>query len=145
MTLPLGTKVIVATLLSLLSKLSSSIKNVTLLKNTVTWLEEVVASDDPALDTIQKIVNKLNANTAKLNNIEENATADQTPQEIVTAINSHIGNTEWQSQRSLEYIQDAVAAMLQLGNHTNISVNYDDATGAISLTGSGDSLHRTDE
>jgi len=41
--------------------------------------------------------------------------------------------------RTLEEFQDAVAAMLQAGTHTNVTVTYNDATGTIDLasTGSG--------
>lgn len=38
---------------------------------------------------------------------------------------------------TLEQVQDAVAAMLQGGTHTNASMEYDDAAGTISFTASG--------
>ena len=46
--------------------------------------------------------------------------------------------TNTDTQRTNEEIQDIVALMLTTGNHTNISVSYDDTdfNGAISLTGS---------
>lgn len=73
----------------------------------------------------------------KLSGIEAGATADQTGAEIVTAVNLQLGSTEWQTQKTLEQIQDIVAAMFQAGTHSNISVAYDDAAGTLNLTGSG--------
>ncbi|MCH4824305.1 hypothetical protein ML462_14105 [Gramella lutea] len=60
---------------------------------------------------------------------------EQTPQQIVSAIDSLIG-TDWKTQRTVEFIQDVVGAMFQTGNHVNISTNYDDVNGSIDITGS---------
>lgn len=71
--------------------------------------------------------------------IEDGATADQTDSEIVTAVNNELGNTDWQTQISAltsEQVQDIVGAMFEAGSHTNITVNYNDATNSISLSGS---------
>lgn len=58
--------------------------------------------------------------------------------QVVTQIDTLLGNSDWQTQKTVEQVQDIVAAMLQNGNHTNISVSYDDAgDGSISLTASG--------
>lgn len=38
---------------------------------------------------------------------------------------------------TLEALQDAVAAMFQSGTHTNATITYDDAIGALSITASG--------
>jgi len=58
----------------------------------------------------------------------------QTPQQIVSSIDSLIG-IDWKTQRTVEFIQDVVGAMLQAGTHTNITVQYDDVNGGINLTG----------
>ena len=54
----------------------------------------------------------------------------------ITHAQETVTNTD--TQRTNEEIQDIVALMLTTGNHTNISVSYDDAdpNGAIDLTGS---------
>ena len=39
--------------------------------------------------------------------------------------------------RSIEQLQDIIAAMFQAGTHTNLTVTYDDAAGTISLAASG--------
>ena len=44
-----------------------------------------------------------------------------------------------------EMAQDAVNAMFQNGNHSNITVTYDDAGNAISLTGSASTTNLSDE
>lgn len=70
--------------------------------------------------------------------IEDGATADQSDSEIVTAVNNELGTTDWQTQiaaLTTEQVQDIVGAMFQAGSHTNITVNYEDADGSISLTG----------
>ena len=57
----------------------------------------------------------------------------------ITHAEETVVNTD--TQRTNEEIQDIVALMFTNGNHTNISVNYDDTdpNGAIDLTGSGGS------
>lgn len=83
-----------------------------------------------------------NALLDKLNNIEAGATADQTGAEIVVAINGEAdANLLSDAQvaalsniRTVEELQDLVAAMLQGGNHSNVSVVYNDAAGTIDLT-----------
>lgn len=77
------------------------------------------------------------AQETKLSGIEPNATGDQTGAEIVSAIDATLGSPEWKTQRTLEEIQDIVAAMFQGGTHTNLSVVYDDSAGTLSLTASG--------
>lgn len=75
---------------------------------------------------------------SKISSIEDNATADQTPTEIVAAITSEIGNEDWKTQlpkRTQEEIEDYVASLFQAGSHTNITVTYDDVAGSISLAG----------
>jgi len=82
------------------------------------------------------------AERSKLTGVEVNATADQTGAEIrplLTAIADTNFMTDAQIAalsdiRTLEQFQDAVAAMLQGGTHTDVTVTYDDATGTIDLT-----------
>lgn len=79
------------------------------------------------------------ADETKLDGIETAATADQTGSEIVSAINTELGNTDWQTQVAAltqEQVEDYVAALFQAGSHTNITVTYDDVAGSISLSGS---------
>jgi len=79
------------------------------------------------------------ADASKLAGIESGATADQTNSEIVTAVNTELGSTAWQTQLpalTTEQVEDIVGAMFQAGSHTNITVTYDDAAGSISLSGS---------
>ena len=95
--------------------------------------------------TVQQIITAANeggvlftsAEKAKLAAIEEAATADQTDAQIVAAIDAELGQTDWKSQLTTEELQDAVAAMLQAGTHTNLTVTYDDGAGTISLAATG--------
>ena len=90
---------------------------------------EMVVYDDTDLEE------RVTTAETKLGGIEEGATADQTGAEIVSAIDTQLGSTEWKTQRTLEQIQDIVGAMFQAGAHTNISVVYDDANGVLNLSG----------
>lgn len=62
-----------------------------------------------------------------------------TSAQVVAAVDSELGQTDWKQQLTTEQLQDAVAAMLQAGSHTNLTVTYDDAAGTISLAASGGS------
>lgn len=81
-------------------------------------------------------VNFSSLKDAKLAGIEDNATADQTPAEIVASIETELG-VEWKTQRTVEEIQDVIGALLQAGTHTNITVTYDDVNNKIDLAASG--------
>lgn len=50
---------------------------------------------------------------------------------------SEIDNAGEVASYNLEQLQDAIAAMLQGGTHTNLAVNYNDADGTINLSATG--------
>lgn len=88
----------------------------------------------------------------KLALIEGNAKDDQTGSEIRTLLAAEpdtniLTDAMVANLRTVEQFQDAVAAMLQGGTHTNVSVNYNDVSGFIDLafTGSGGGVPLTQE
>lgn len=64
---------------------------------------------------------------------------------VVSAIDTELGSTEWQTQKTQEQIEDIVGALLQAGTHTNITVNYDDVNNKIDLSASGTGNSLTEE
>lgn len=74
----------------------------------------------------------------KLATIEDNAKDDQTGSEIRTLLAAEpdtniLTDAMVANIRTVEQFQDLVAAMLQGGTHTNMTVTYDDAGGVIDL------------
>ena len=82
----------------------------------------------------------------KLSGIETGATVNDSDVNLKNRVN-HTGEQAITTVTGLqaalaeiqttEELQDLVAAMLQSGTHTNLSVSYDDAAGTISLTAAG--------
>lgn len=65
---------------------------------------------------------------------------------LLSEINAQVGNTDWQTQKTLEQLQDVIGAMFQSGTQTNITVDYDDVSGTLNLTGAtGGGATLTDE
>lgn len=60
-----------------------------------------------------------------------------TSAQVVAAVDSELGQTDWKQPLTTEQVQDIVGALLQAGSHTNLTVTYDDAAGTISLAASG--------
>lgn len=85
---------------------------------------------------------KINDAINKVDGMEANATADQTGAEMRTLLAAEpdtniLTNTLLANIRTLEEFQDLVAAMLQGGSHTNMTVTYDDVGGVIDLAATG--------
>lgn len=84
------------------------------------------------------------AEQTKLSNIEDGAQVNPTNAEIVTAIDTQLGNNNWQSKLTQEEVQDFVASAMTGGSQTNIAVTYNDATNVfdffVSSSGSGGGL-----
>lgn len=80
---------------------------------------------------IQSFANQVGLDIKALRNDKVDKTA------IVSEIDTLLGSSEWQTQKTLEQIQDIVGVMFQTGNHSNASVSYDDANGTINISASG--------
>ncbi len=61
---------------------------------------------------------------------------------IESEMDAALGNTDWKTKQTDEYIQDLIAAMFSGGTHTSATVTYDDSDGTldIAVTGGGGGL-----
>jgi hypothetical protein len=87
---------------------------------------DIITEDIITGGTQTNIAVTYDAQSKTLNFVAENGVADSTTSDLAEGTNLYF--TE-------DRAQDAAAAALANGTHTNITVNYDDETNAISLTG----------
>lgn len=74
--------------------------------------------------------------TSEVTGLDAALAAKADDSQVLTDVPSGAVFTDTNTQLTQEQVEDYVAAMFQVGTHTNVTVDYDDAAGSISLTGS---------
>jgi len=115
--------------------------------NTSDLDKPISTATQTALDNKQALLVEgpfVDGDKSKLDGVENNATADQSGSEIVSAIDTELGNSDWQTdtdtdtQRSDEEIEDITGSQFNHVNHTSITAIYDDSSGEVRLTATAD-------